>query len=492
VTFEANAQDPRPSDRTVTDSKTALIPPYICNVRVRPEDDPLNVFTPYVSWGQTRSPSSPQVWAIYVRVPVTKVPAAYFAAAQRYPCRLLIQTSVGTRMMTLPAMEQADGADVKSLTLNAWAQRVSECKAKSKPYNPKWKIDPADFFHERHHWHVMVAGLRPGEQVSLKDKQRRVVSVIQADHRGTAQLRAFLLPDAYDGQLSFRRTSVPAPVRLLQTINQDSDVDLNASENYIRIDVKQTQFLLQSEIETGEPFVASASITLGNRHVLLVVQPSSVTAYDISHPQQPMVVAHSALRGMSGALSTGSHILVWGNEGIVVLEINLELGEIRTDKLSEAPTVGMTSVGQQVFILSRDEVDVWDKDRHRKHLLKAPETRFLAATHTHLLIGSDSSVKIYQTLGHECPKLIGEHDIEGLSRIVASEMIGEDHHFILKGSSRSELIDVSNPEQRLVILSEYHDLPEMAYLERHRDLLIEADKSAMFLRIYSIGVTAFI
>jgi len=184
-------------------------------------------------------------------------------------------------------------------------------------------------------------------------------------------------------------------------------------------------------------------------------------------------------------------ILVWGNEGIFALEIDLELGEISTDKLSEAPTLGMTSVGQRVFILSNGEVDVWDKDRHRENLFKAPDARFLTATRTHLLVGSDSNVKIYKTSGLERPKLIGEHEIEGLSRIVASKLIGQDHHFILKGLSRSELIDVSNPK-RVVILSEYHDLPELGYLERHRDLLIETDKSSMFLRLYSIGATAFV
>jgi hypothetical protein len=194
---------------------------------------------------------------------------------------------------------------------------------------------------------------------------------------------------------------------------------------------------------------------------------------------------------VSGALSSGNRILAWGNEGILALDLDLELRRIRTEQLYAAPTLAVTSVGPQVFALCRDAVEVWNRDGRREELFKAPQARILVASPTHLLVGWDNAVNIYQASGGKRPKLVGEHTIKGLSRIVASELIGRTWHFILEGSSRSELIDVSDPD-RVLTLSEYHDLPELGYAERHGDLLIETDRSAMSLRLYSIGATAFI
>jgi hypothetical protein len=99
------------------------------------------------------------------------------------------------------------------------------------------------------------------------------------------------------------------------------------------------------------------------------------------------------------------------------------------------------------------------------------EVKHLAATSTPLLVGSDSNVKIYQVLAEDGPKLIGEHCVEDLSRIVASKLIGQHGQFLLEGCSRSELIDVSNPE-RVMILASYYDVPELGLVTRHRDLLM--------------------
>jgi hypothetical protein len=89
-----------------------------------------------------------------------------------------------------------------------------------------------------------------------------------------------------------------------------------------------------------------------------VVLPSGVTAYDLSRTHQPVAVAHSALREVSGVLSTGNQILAWGREGIFALELDLESGKIRTDQSSRATTLAMTRVGQRVFALSCDRVEV--------------------------------------------------------------------------------------------------------------------------------------
>ncbi|MFP5264557.1 MAG: hypothetical protein ACLGJB_21940 [Blastocatellia bacterium] len=473
----------------ISHSNSDRIPPAVCAVRVRPEDDPLNVFAPHVSFDYAPDLSSTLMAKIKVNVPLANVPPAYFTDAGRYPCYLLIQTSVGTRMIKLPAIQQADAGAVKSMAIAAWARRVSECYAKSRSFNPTWKVDPGDYYNERHFWDVIVAGLRSGEEVSLRDQQGRAVSAMRADGGGTARLRAFLSPDEYDGRLSFRRSAAPPP--RLQIQEPDPAAGAPLPENYIRIDVKQTQFLLQSEIGNGKPVVAAASIMLGARHALLVVQPSGVVAYDVSQPQQPRAAAYAALPCLSGALSTSNRILAWGGEGIFAFEINLEQGEISIDHLSKTPTLAMTRLGQRLFTLGQECVGVWDQKDHREELFKAPHAHCLAATSAHLLVGSNNRVEIYQVLPHYSATPVAEHRVDGLSRMVASNLIGREGQVILEGSSKSELLDVSDPG-RVAVLSSYTDMQGLGSLSRHRGLLIEADENGMLLRVYSIGATAFI
>jgi hypothetical protein len=489
LTFELNPTEPDIPIAFISRSKTNRIPPVVCAVRVRPEDDPLNIFAPHVSFNYVPGQSSKLIVQIRVRVPLGNVPPAYFA--QPYPCILLIQTSVGTRMVKLSVIQQADANSVKAIAMEAWARRVSECYAKSRSFNPTWKIDPGDYYNEKHFWDVVVAGLRSGEQVSLRNQQGRAVAAIRAGGEGTARLRALLSPNDYDGKLIFTRSSAPVPLRRLRIEDEPSESDAPLSENYIRIDVKQTQFLLQSEIENGETVVAAASIMLGTRHALLVVQPSGVLAYDLSQPQYPRDAARLGLPRLSGALPLGNKILAWGDKGIYALEIDLEHGEISVAQLSTLPTLGAARVGQRLFVLSQDRVDLWEQNDRREELFKAPQARFLTATSTHLLVASDDNIKIYRIVGQERPVHLGEHRVEGLSSMAASRLIGREEQVVLERCSGSELIDLSNPKC-VTVLADYSDLPELALLTRDRDLLIEADKNGRFLRIYSVGATAFL
>jgi hypothetical protein len=490
VVFELTPPEPPTPILPISHSNADRIPPAVCAVRVRPEDDPLNVFAPHVSYEYVPSNSSILNARVKVSVPWTGIPPAYFTDAHRYPCRLLIQTSVGTRVITLPAIQQGDAGAAKTIAMEAWARGVSECYAKSKGFSPTWIIDPSDYY-ERHFWDVSVAGLRPGEQAGLMDQRGRVVSTVRAGDGGRARLRTFLSPDDYDGRLSFKRSSSTPPTRQLHIQDLDIEADMPITENYLRIDVRQTQFLMQSEIETSEQIVAAAFIIDGARHGLVLAQPSGVIAYDISQPTHPTAAAHIRLPGLSGALSTGYKILAWGNEGIFAVDIDLESGDTKIEHASKAPVMAMTRVGQRFFALSNDHVEVRGQNGHREKIFKVPQAAYLAATSTHLLVGSNSGVKLYRVCGKGCPVLVGEHRIEGLSCILTSKLRGKDCQFVLRGCSKSELIDVSDPE-RVTVLGDYSDLPEFGLLTRHRNLMVEADKSGMVLRLFSIGTTAFI
>ena len=395
-------------------------------------------------------------------------------------------------MITLQPIAQASAGEVKKVVSDAWTKKFSDCNAKSQGYDPTWKIDPSDYYGERHLWGVQVSGLHPREKLTLEDQRGRLLAAARAGSQGVVQFRAFLSPHTYNGQLSLRRgSSQPMPVHSLRSEGPDSGSKLNPNERFALVDVRQTQLLLLSEIETNGPVLEALPIMLGTQTGLLIVQSSGVTVYDLAEPEQPMPVMHSALSGLSGAIAMGSRILAWGQKGIFALKMDTETRKMDLAQLYRAPVVGMARIGLKVCFLTCDRLEIWNGDHCCERTIEAPQARCLTASSTHLLIGSDNCITVYRILGQESLMRCGEHRIEGVSRIVTSELVTSDHQFILENCSKSELIDVTDPE-RILSLGEYHSLPEQGLLTRYRDLLIEVDGDPGFIRLYSVGKTAVV
>ena len=436
VIFELPAWDTANDQKEISYSKTEKIEGAVCLTRIRPEEDPLNVFTPFLN-------------GIEIKIPITKVPDTYFANS--YPCKLLIHTSDGTRMVTLPPITKATEEKIRTAALGAWAGAVSSCCAKSKLIaNPRWIIDPPDVYRERHDWNVIVNGLRPGERVRLEDSLERVVASVRADHHGRALLQTFLLPQSYNGQLHVKRSApmAPAPIHAVDENLNFEDIrpeEFIVPEDYIAIDVKQIQLLQRSEIQTAEPFQALTPVVAEDRSALLVAQRSGLTLYDLSTPDQPRLMAQVKLPGMVGALATSRELLTCGRGGVYALTVDLE-GAI-VEHLSERNVSAMATLGTQIFVLHDGGLEVWDQNHQTVEVFEVPGAHLLAATDSQLLVGSKSGVTIFAASERGNIRPLGEYRFEGLTCILTSELVGGDEQVLLQGDTRAELLDLSNPDR---------------------------------------------
>ncbi|WP_139492160.1 hypothetical protein [Brevibacillus dissolubilis] len=496
LTFKEEDLPPDNPTKPVSISKTNLIPPYVCSVRVRDEDDPLHVFRDHVAVVDSTSYYA----TIKVSLPVTSVPPEYFTTAHRYPCRLLIHTSAGTRMITLPPIEQANQGQMKSAATAAWAQRVSNCYAKSQRYNPKWIIDPNPLFRIRHLWEIIATRLEPGEKVILRTNRDLIVSSAVADRQGRAFLRTMLSPQAYDNRLQFVRDSGSSgpsgPIVRHHDLNSDTDSKDHPpkGDDFALIDAKQTQFLLRSDLRTGKPILGYAPFMLEDHPGLVLLDSSGVIAFDLSQPQQPTVLAQMALSCFSGRFSgitsMGNQIFVWGEAGILYLELDPEAGAFSVEQLFQEPVTSMASNGLQLFFLHQDYLEIWNRNRQHVMTVAAPQAFTLAATTRHLLIGTPNQIKVYDLGEADCLKAVGELRVDGLSRILAPTVLTGDDHFLVEGAARRGVIDATNPKSVLPV-DNACDTEESYDILRYHDLLIHAAVDGMSLHVYSIGEKAF-
>jgi hypothetical protein len=488
LTLEPFAIDPNAPNEVVSVSPRAadLIPPTFCSALVRAADDPLNVFSPNLKLDA----SDPRFPSITVTVPLSQVPAAYFAGTP-YPCVLVVNTSAGARILTLPPITQANPDQVKSAALNAWAGRVSECYAKWVQYNPKWAIDPPDDIAVLHSWEVQAAALRAGEAVQLVGRGGSAVAGSIADRSGTARISVLLAPEAYDGQLGVLYQSPSAPAAAAAALAPGT----LPPGPFVRIDVKQTQWLQRAVVETGEPLLGLAPLLVGGRAALLAVGPSGVTLYDLSGSGDPRIVARRALRGLAGAATAAdSRVLGWGARGVIGLTPDPAAGDIQAARLAQGPAHGLAVVSNRPFVLRPDGLQEIDANRGcHGGVLKLHDAHLLAATPTLLLVGTDHGLELYSVPADAgaAPERVGRHDFKGLRRIVCPSPAALDRQWILEGDTSAELVDISDPAHvqsigRLAAAGAASD-----YLSIRRLLLAVGPKATSF-QLYCPGAVALI
>jgi hypothetical protein len=461
-------------------SNLDIIPSYICSARVRPEDDSLNIFGPYI----TIDDSSPYFKVIVIRLPLTVVSEDYFNAP--YPCYVLIQTSAGARMITIPAITRVTKQEAKNAALGAWARRVSICKAKSQSYNPQWIIDPPDFYEERHRWEVVVSGLQPHEEVFLRTVETaksHTIASVRANRNGMAVLRANLLPESYGGKLNFRRS--------IQSANDTGrsatggDMKELETRQVPVIDVKQTELLLISQIPIDESFVSVAPLIIDDRPALLTLTTDAVAIIDLSHATHPSILVQKSINGISGTVAAGEAILAWAEQGVLRLTVDLEAGDVRFESLSTDRVDAMVNSGSRILILSQGRLEVWNHRRSQESSIEVQDGYSLAASSSHALVCTPYGVKVFEIQGERL-RAANEHPSKDVQRVLWLEEVCDDHQFLLESSQGIELVDVSDPE-RLVVLGHFPNTSQISTFITGRNLLIEVDKVSSRINVFRTG-----
>lgn len=175
----------------------------VCQVRVI--DDPLNVFKVEVQHEPNTLPD------VIVRVDFWGMNADYWKSEHRYPCRLMLKTTGGVRILTLPPLPELTQEQFETLQLGIQIEYVNDC------YLPRhrifeeleWPIEVLIGQPGLHYWQVHVTGMNPGERVELLDERNRVVGTFVVNRAGV--LRANALGTIAGQRLNSRTADEAAP-----------------------------------------------------------------------------------------------------------------------------------------------------------------------------------------------------------------------------------------------------------------------------------------
>ncbi|HEX6781923.1 MAG TPA: hypothetical protein VF125_07825 [Solirubrobacterales bacterium] len=345
---------------------TGTTPVHICGVRVL--DDPLGKFPrSRMSWDDSELPTT-----IVVEVPDPG--PAY--AANPYPVRLLVETTLGARVFELGQVTELDEAARMALTVEMVA-KVNRCTILVIPgFNLKWLVDPPFIDVISHHrWEILLSGLQLGEKVKLFDSAGRLL--VHAEARaGIATLLSALVAPAGVGELKF--------MRLL-------DGDL-APAGEIGMEIRQQQVLQASVLPFAGTCERIFDSALWSRHGAVAVLDDHLTAFDFADPRRPRRVGGWQIDGLIDALEWQGGLLAFSAGGFHSIDAE---GSLRPLGPSEESAIVDVAAGAGVlYVLTENSLEVRSPELGTISSRSFEGGRCLLRHDRHLVVGTRFGVRV--------------------------------------------------------------------------------------------------
>jgi hypothetical protein len=477
IDFEVDPLDP--PHLVVSGSPSDLVPPHICNAFVRQEDDPQNVYWPFVSFDDSLS-------TITVRVPLGAVPGT-FVAPNNYPCKLIVQTSAGARMIKLDPMQVISAADADTLRIKALADKISQCYAKQIPggYNPRWGIDPADGYIETQLWRLLIGESASDPGVGLRDGAGAVVAQANPRQTGGAELHVIAHGEGYAQGLTFFRApsgGASASVSVAQTPS-------SAAPGLLAIDMQQIQLLRVATLAVG-PFEESFCLApYGGRTGVIALRDGGLWLHDISSPNLARLRGFGlAPVGARGVIAAGRDCFVWGVHGLHVAHLDSSSARFEFERRSEISIRAIAYRGGRIYILREDRLEICDGNGSHDTSIEMPHARTLAAGGAHLLVGFEHSVDAYALDATTQSRKIGAIEFPAPKRLKAWNAFGRADDFFIQGAFGSKLVGIG-PDGRVHPLGENTNLDQLSRISREGSVYVEHDPSIQSIHLYKVGKT---
>ncbi len=329
-------------------------PIEVFDVRIVDGSDPLNQFAPFLQHDGSTA---------WIYVPLTALKTSYAAAP--YAPKLLVITSGGVRILTLPMLPAWTPQQVNdALAANAlW--RVVGCHDWGNPtdpfwhggrVNPKWLVDPGPDSINWQVWSIGVKGMVPGDALRVETSAGQVLQTVRVgDGTGAAwsgvfapgtELSMFSMKEAdqpsSSPQLRAMSGSFLPPLRLT-TANLASTLrELTAAtrgeviappvfDARHTIDMRQRALRPLAQLDAAWGVRSLLATRVNDAPALIVADHNGASVWAIDRPEAPRHIARRTLQNLQRAF-------VW--QGSVWLVGGGRLTSLRGDEGATAPCCG--------------------------------------------------------------------------------------------------------------------------------------------------------
>lgn len=318
----------------------AHTPLAICDARV--VDDEYDQFSPYL----TVTPSL-EGGTIQVSVPVDGVVADY--VANPYPCKVLVTTNGGARLISFPPLKTLSAEEIAALNQTRLIMKVVYCTEWAhffwgKHYNPKWDIDPPEEAVKA--TKLAQVGVAAGTSVGrivLEGEQRRVLAVADVRPRSVVHISALLPADS-----DFTVRGEPS--------QETRDEETTAG----RITVHEALLAKATTCRFSDAVTTVSLGRVGQHRAMFCTAGGDLWAIDIRVLTSPRII--SRLRGLSldGFLPTAEGGVGCGSEGLVLVKAGARPGLSDAEVISRARARSLVRYRGLIYALSDESLSIHD------------------------------------------------------------------------------------------------------------------------------------
>lgn len=452
---------------------------YLCDVTLLNEKN--NEFSPYLS---IKHPYCP-LTVIELNVPTYS----------ENPCTLLIKTSGGACLVTIPAMPPGPTPDyIAAFNHMAEGWRLMHCYQEVDDwyrhfhrFNPKWLVDPppGDVPVE-HLWLVAVSGIRQGDVVELQDEHEQTISAGIARTTGWVSLSAFTAPTkTTEAEVSIVRRQGALQLEASKEVAPQSD---QASQQVKpHFDIKQILLVQQATLFFPEPHSQVIAGYVQDIPALFVVSATGLRVYNIDIPYRPYLLSHLPIPGLRGILPWERGFLAWGEQGLALLSPGKQRGITTIKTVDQVAVRDIVTDEQHVYILTRDGVRIYTRAFQPINRVLIEDAHHIVRGKNVLVVDSTEGLVMFDAAQPKMPVRVGVYPMENITDLV-TPILAPSNTVYVREKQGGWLLEMVEPGifQRRV---HYEQTPWFIGAARIGNTLARLDESGNTLTIFSITGT---
>ena len=428
-----------------------LAPVYLME-NVQTIDDPLGVFSSGVSVQGTQAP-------IEITIKIAYPGDAYYA--NPYPCKLLIKTSAGTRLILLQSAPALTDEDIERIAIDM-VSAIGECKklvdrwfSEFLVYNPKWGVDPANKKEVEHWYEFEVFGLEAGREVSIATSLTKIIQTRVAQVGQPLKMNVVVVPSQINEISLFQ-----SKIKSLQNIKKDKNM-LEDSEPVLAngkkgISMKQKLIVHTATIQLLSACEGISAMYFNGIPCVFAQLKNNVCVFDLSNPYIPKVLFTFPMPNMLGMVPIAGSMVAFGESGFTIIgeqrQPNCGCGE-------QATIYKAVPVANVIYALSDRGLDVFNNKFSRLATIETEQSHALARLGDMLIVVNPAGLKLFNLAHPKQPVFEKFYFFEGIKELLPA--LNEQVRSLLAiphdGSSKV-LTFISNEDEPKVVAT-YPTLP---------------------------------